>query len=328
MSRKMLSSAIVSVGLLALAILAPALQADVKTREKTQIKFEGMLGRIMGMAGGAAAKDGLTASVAVKSQRMARLNDQNGQIIDLSEEKVYNIDFKKKEYRVVTFAELREQMKKLQADAEKTAKDMPAEDRDQMEQAGKQVEIVVDVKPTGETKTIAGHSAKQVMVTITAREKGKALEESGGMVMTNEVWVGPQIASMNEVTQFNMKFFEAVYGDSMASLGQQFASMAAMYPALQNIMKSTQEQMRKLDGTPLMVVQKTETVKSAAAMAQAQSAPASGGSLSGALARRMMGNKKPEQRSLLYTSTTETLSIDTAASEADVAIPAGFKEKK
>jgi len=323
----MLSSAIVSVGLLALAILAPVVQADVKTQEKTQIKFEGMLGRIMGMAGGAAAKDGLTASVAVKGQRMARHNEQNGQIIDLTEQKVYNVDFKKKEYRVVTFAELREQMKKMQADAEKAAKDMPAEDRGQLEEAGKQLEVVVDVKTTGETKSIAGHSAKQVLVTVTAREKGKALEDSGGMVMTNEVWLGPRIAALNEVTQFNMKFFEAVYGDSMASLGQQFASMAAMYPALQNIMKSTQEQMRKLDGTPLLVVQKTETVKSAAAMAQAPAA-SGGGGLSGALARRMMGNKKPEQRSLLYTSTTETLSIDTAASEADVAIPTGFKEKK
>lgn len=328
MSRKTLSSTIVPIGLLALAILAPALHADVKTREKTQIKVEGMLGRIIGMAGGAATKDGLTSSVAVKGQRMATTNDQNGQIVDLAEQKVYNIDFKKKEYRVVTFAELREQMKKMQADAEKAAKDMPAEDRGQLEEAGKQLEVVVDVKTTGETKSIAGHSAKQVLVTVTAREKGKTIEESGGMVMTNEVWLGPRIAALNEVTHFNMKFFEAVYGDSMASLGQQFASMAAMYPALQNIMKSTQEQMRKLDGTPLAVVQRTETVKSAAAMAQEQSAPASGGGVSGALARRMMGNKKPEQRSLLYTSTTETLSIDTAASEADVAIPAGFKEKK
>jgi hypothetical protein len=43
----------------------------------------------------------------------------------------------------------------------------------------------------------------------------------------------------------------------------------------------------------------------------------------------MMGTRgKPEKRSLLYTATTETQSIDTAASEADVAIPAGFKEKK
>src|SRR6185436_18372852 len=106
MSRKILSC------LIAAAIFAPAVHADVKKVEKTQMKFEGMLGRMMGMAGGSAAKDGQTNSVSVKGHRMATFNDQNGQIIDLSEQKVYTIDFKKKEYRVVTFAEMREQMQK------------------------------------------------------------------------------------------------------------------------------------------------------------------------------------------------------------------------
>ena len=181
-------------------------------------------------------------------------------------------------------------------------------------------------KPTGETKSIAGHNARQVMVVVTAKEKGKPVEESGGMVLTNEVWLGPRVAALDEVAQFNFKYVNAVYGDSLASMGQQFASLSAMFPGLQNVMKTMGDQMKKLDGTPLMIVQKTETVKSAAAMAQQPAA--GGGGLSGALARRVMGNKKPEQRSVLYTSTNETLSIDPAASDADVAIPAGFKEKK
>ncbi|MEO6223575.1 MAG: hypothetical protein ABIP90_10000 [Vicinamibacterales bacterium] len=334
MSQKLLSATsvvggLLAGGLVAAAIFAPVvIHADVKTQEKTQVKFEGMLGRIAGMAGGNAAKDGLTSSVAVKGNRMATFNDQNGQIVDLSEEKIYTIDFKKKEYRVLTFAEMREQIKKMRADAEKMAKDMPADDRSQMEDATKNVEVTFDVKPTGESRTIAGHPAKQVIVTVTTKEKGKTLEESGGLVVTNEVWLGPRLAALNEVGQFQAKYIAAVYGDSLASMGQQFASMSAMYPGLQNVMKATGEQLKKLDGTPLMTIQRTETVKSTAAMTQAPAAPASGGGLSGALARRVMGNKKPEQRNLLYTSTSETVSIETAAADADVAIPAGFKEKK
>jgi hypothetical protein len=314
--------------LVAAVIFAPAIHADVKTKEKSQVKFEGMLGRLAGMGGGAAAKDGVTNSVAVKGNRMATFGDQNGQIIDLSEEKIYTVDVKKKEYRVVTFAEMREQMQKAQADMEKQMKDMPPEARGDMQQATTNVEVTFDVKPGTENKTIAGHQARHMIVTVTAKEKGKAIEESGGMVITNEVWLGPRIAALDEVGQFYMKFATKVYGDSLASMGQNLAGMAAMYPGLANAMKTMGEQMRKLDGTPLMTVQRTETVKSAAAMAQQPAAPASGGGISGALARRMMGNKKPEQRSLLYTSTTETLSIDTTAADADVAIPAGFKEKK
>ncbi len=328
MSRKMSSSAFISAGvLIAAAIFAPAVHADVKKLEKSQVKFEGMLGRMMGMAGGNAAKDGVTNSIAVKGQRMATVNDQNGQIIDLSEEKVYTIDFKKKEYRVVTFAQMREQVQKARADMEKSMKDMPPEARGDTEQPSSNLEVTFDVKPGGETKTIAGHSAKLMVLTVTTKEKGKTLEESGGLVITNDVWVGPRIAALDEVGQFYMKFTTAVYGDS-AAMGEQLASLSAMYPSIQGAMKTTGEQLKKLDGTPLMTVQRTETVKSTAAMAQAPASPASGGGLSGALARRMMGNKKPEQRNLLYTSTSETLSIATAAADADVAIPAGFKEKK
>lgn len=326
MTRKMLSSAIVLCGLLVTITLTPTVSADVKTRQKATVKFEGMMGRIMSMGGGAASKDGLTSTVAVKDARKAQTNERTGQIVDLTEEKVYDIDFRKKEYRVTTFAQLREQVKKAQADAEKAAKDMPAEDKDQLEQSGKEVEITVDVKDTGATKTIAGHSARQVILTVAAFEKGKTLEEGGGMVLTNDIWVGPRIAALNEVTQFDMKYFNAVYGDSLASMGDQFASLAAMYPSLQKMTAQMAEKMKALDGTPLLTVQKTETVKSAAAMAQQPAAPSGG--LGGALARRMMGNKKPEQRSLLYTSTIETLSIDTTAADADVAIPVGFKEKK
>src|SRR5690349_8931999 len=107
MSRKLLRSALVSGGLVAAFILAPAVHADVKTQEKSLVKFEGMLGRLAGMGGGAASKDGVTNTVAVKGHRMATFNDQTGMIIDLSEEKIYNVDLKKKEYRVVTFAEMR-----------------------------------------------------------------------------------------------------------------------------------------------------------------------------------------------------------------------------
>jgi hypothetical protein len=325
MTRKTTSAAIVLTGLI-VATLNPTMFADVKTREKSTVKVEGMMGRLMGMGGGAAAKDGLTSTVAVRGARKASTNEQTGQIVDLTEEKIYDIDFRKKEYRVTTFAQLREQIKKARADAEKAAKDMPAEDRDQLEQSGKEVEISVDVKETGEKKSIAGYAARQVVITVAAHEKGKTLEEGGGMVLTNEVWVGPRIEALNEVAQFQMKYAMALYGGSAASMQEQFGNLMAMYPSLQKLMAQMADKMKALDGTALMSVQKTETVKSAAAMAQTP-APPSGG-LGGALARRMMGNKKPEARNLLYTSTTETLSIDATAADADVAVPAGLKEKK
>ena len=101
------------------ALLGGSLSAEVKTREKTHIKLEGMLGRVVGMFGGKAAREGIVSTTAVKGNRKASLNDTNGQIIDLGEEKIYDLDFKKKEYRVTTFEELRQRMKEAQERAKK-----------------------------------------------------------------------------------------------------------------------------------------------------------------------------------------------------------------
>ena len=118
MKRSLVASAM---ALPLIALLGSPLLAEVKTREKSLIKFEGMLGRVVGVFGGKAAKEGIVSTTAVKGNRKSSISDTNGQIIDLGEEKVYDIDFKKKEYRVTTFEELRQRMKEAQERARKDA---------------------------------------------------------------------------------------------------------------------------------------------------------------------------------------------------------------
>src|SRR5919106_5557289 len=66
-------------------VCAGVANADVRTDEKTQVKFEGMLGRMANLFGGRAAKEGLVSTVSVKGDRKATLNGETGQIIDLNE---------------------------------------------------------------------------------------------------------------------------------------------------------------------------------------------------------------------------------------------------
>ena len=93
-----------------LALTPSALRADVRADQKSHVEFAGVLGRMTNMFGGKAAREGVTSSVAVKGDRKATMNDAAGQIIDLAEEKVYDLDLKKKSYKVTTFAELRRRM--------------------------------------------------------------------------------------------------------------------------------------------------------------------------------------------------------------------------
>jgi len=313
-------------GIILGGLLVATVHGDVRTRQRTQLTFEGMIGRIANLAGGSAAADGIIETVAVKGSRKADLNDRTGRIIDLVEERVYELDVRRKEYRVVTFAQLREQWQKAKEDAERAAKDRPADERDDPADQGKEVEILLDVKETGARKSIAGHNASQVILTVTAKEKGKDLEEGGGLVITSDVWVAPRVAALDEITKFTTKFLQAVYGDDAVASAQQMATVMAMYPSLQEMMTKLEEKTRALDGTVMTTVTKIETIKSAEAMKRS-SAPPTGG-LGGALARRLGAGRAPEQRSLVLTSAGETQSIDTSASDADVAIPAGFKERK
>ena len=62
----------------------PVLHADVKTEEKGLVTLGGMLGRMMNLFGGKAAKEGVISTVAVSGDRKMNANDTHGQIIDRS----------------------------------------------------------------------------------------------------------------------------------------------------------------------------------------------------------------------------------------------------
>ena len=161
-----------------------------------------------------AAKEGVVATTAVKGNRKATMNDTTGQIIDLSEEKIYKLDLKKKTYEVTTFEELRRKMREARERAQKERRAAQGKEEKQQkpDQPQKEYEIDFNVKETGQKKQLAGYDTREVMMTITVREKGKTLEEAGGIVMTMDSWLGPQIAALKELTDFDMKYWKQLQG--------------------------------------------------------------------------------------------------------------------
>src|SRR5438128_4766849 len=192
-----------------LAFSPSSLRADVRADEKGRVELAGILGRMFNMFGGKAAREGVTSTVAVKGDRKATLNDATGQIVDLNEEKVYDLDIKKKSYKVTTFAELRRRMEEARKKAEEDARKEEGRDKDKSatpDPNQKEVEIDFDVKDTGQKKAINGFDTHQVIMTIAVREKGKTLEQSGGLVLTSDMSLAPQIAALKEVANFDMRY--------------------------------------------------------------------------------------------------------------------------
>jgi hypothetical protein len=317
------------------AMTATALRADVKTVEHTKMTLAGVMGSLMNRFGGSAAKDGITSTVAVRGNRKSSTNDLTGEIIDLTEQKVYTLDVKKKEYTVKTFAQIRADFEKQRADAQKNAASMkPADQTAAPNQNTKQMQFDVTAKETGQRKNVAGYDTREEILTITAHEKDKTIEESGGFIMTLDEWLAPKIAALDEVRQFEMKYYQAIYGESIVADMQQMAQMSAMYAAFQPMMGKMQTEGAKLSGTPLETTTTFDSVKSADQMKQAaaqQQQQSSGGGLGGMLAKRLAGNRgnqSQDARGTVMTTTMNVQSIATSVSDADLAIPAGFKEKK
>jgi hypothetical protein len=320
-----------------------SIHADVRADEKSRVEFAGMLGRMFNMFGGKAAREGVTSTVAVNGNRKATLNDSTGQIIDLDEEKVYDLDLKKKSFKVTTFAELRRQIEEARKKAEEDArKEQQPEEQGRPAERDpnqKEVEVDFDVKNTGQKKAINGFDTHQAVMTITVREKGKTLEQSGGLVMTSDMWLAPKIAAMKEIADFDMNYARKLYGPTFAGISaSQMAMVMAMYPMMKDAMAKMSAEGGKLDGTAVQTTVTMDAVKSAEQLAQESKAaetdsrPTGGisGRLGGMLAKKI-GPKKDDAgkpRSTFMTMNTEVLKVATEVAPADVAVPVGFKESK
>jgi len=183
--------------------------ADVRTEQKTQVQFGGMLGRVMNLFGGQAAREGTTSTVLVKGNRKVTATGNTSQIIDLSEEQVYDLDLRRRTYKVTTFAEMRRRIEEAQRRAQENArKQQEPESPETAQGEQKEVEVDFEVKNTGETKTINGFDTKQTLVVITVREKGKTLDESGGLVLTSDTWLAPEQPALKEVGDFDRRYAE------------------------------------------------------------------------------------------------------------------------
>lgn len=317
-------------------------RADVRADEKSKIEFSGMLGRMFNMFGGKAAHDGVQRTVAVKGDRKASVNDTTGQIIDLAEEKLYDLDMKKKAYKVTTFAELRRRMEEAQKKAQEQAQKDEGK-ADKSAPPDKQVEIDFDIKNTGEKKTINGFDTHQAIVTVTVREKGKTLEQGGGIVMTADMWLAPTIKEMKEIRDFDMRYAQKLYGPVVAGASaEQMAAAMAMYPMMKQAIGKMNAEGGKIDGTPVLTTMTMDSVKSEEQMAadtkpaddQSSKTPTSVGGLLGGFAKKAAakkaagGDDSPKARATFMTSTTEVLKVVTSVTPEDLAIPAGFKEAK
>ena len=205
------------------------------------------------------------------------------------------------------------------------------------------MEIDFSLKESGQTRTINGFDCREVVMTVTAREKGKTLEQGGGMVMTSNIWLGPKIAAMKEIAEFDQRYQKALQGPLGIEAGgaEQMAAALAMYPAMKDMIGKMQMEQVNMDGTPVLTVATMEMVRNPEQIAQEQEEPkeekpniTSLGGLGGFLGKKALGKKQqpaqaqPANRASVMTVNHELLRVSSEVAPSDLTVPAGFKEKK
>jgi hypothetical protein len=345
MRRFVVSSVVVCLVIASSAVVS----ADIRSDQRVKFQLGGMVGKLVNMFGGKGAREGVVSTVALKGDRKATMSDTTGQIVDLSEEKIYDLDIRKKTYKVTTFAQLRAEMEKAQREAEKAAREeRPSEPSKPVEKDPneKEFEVDFDLKNTGASRSINGFDTKQTVMTITVREKGKTLNESGGIVMTTDMWMAANAPSTKELIDFERRYAQQLYGPAMTGASAADMAMAmAMYPQMKPALEKMRAEGTKIEGTAILTEMKMEAVPPGTADTTAEALPAPEaqpeqkkgrfGGLMGGLKKmaeasqqqQKSGEQKP-QRSIFLTTSVEMLKLTTDVTADAVAIPAGFRENK
>src|SRR5215471_490596 len=287
------------IGILLLIAWTVPGKAAVKTEEKTQFHMEGMLGRMISLFGGKAAKEGVTETVAVKGNRKMTLSGENqtGQIIDLDEEKVYDLDLKGKSYKVTTFDEMRRKMEEARERATKETAKVQTEPTQAPPSDAQQMQVDFEARETGQKKDINGYNCREVVMTVSVHQKGQKIEDSGGIVLASNMWLTPRIDSMKEIQEFDRRYAEKLAGPLGSSAGMpsadQMAAAYAMYPYLKDAVGKMDVENVNMDGTAIVTTATFQGVQSAEQAAQQQKASAKQDSAgNGGAAGGLLGGKK------------------------------------
>ncbi len=321
----------------------PALMlADFSYQETTKVTGGAMAGMLK-FAGAFSkrANQPVVSSVYVQGNRLARLGQYSGEIIDLDKQTITNINFEKKTYTTMTFAEMRQRMEQ----AMESAKQKRQEQQQQQPGDAPQMKFKVSAAPTGLSRTFSGYDAKEFLIKVEMDATDAKTGAQGAANVDAHVWLAASIAGYQEVRDFYKRMVAQggmISNEQAAQVKQSFQGMSEL-----------SGQLAKMDGTPVMQV--TDIIMSsnqqgappdqqqqARQQQQQQNSEDTSGGLAGLAARGIFGgfgHKKKDNAdssasaqtpappgTLMETTTEYTAFSSGPVDPSKVQVPEGFRQ--
>ena len=264
----------VLVAVAAISLAFPALSfADFQYTETTTITGGSIVG-VMKMAGtfskqARQANEPVSSTILIQGNRMARINANFSEIVDLDKETITNIDNQKKTYTVMTFEQMRQQI----AEAQRRAREQQAQSKQNQPAAdpNAKLDFHVNVRNTSNTKDVAGLKASEAILNMTVDAQNTKTGEKGNLAITNDMWMAPEVPGYAEVRDFQKRF--AVKMGSVLSGGVSPSMLSSMQPGSSQGMAELAKEMSKLKGTPVEQITRMGSTTNGQPLPAASEAP-------------------------------------------------------
>src|SRR5262245_19869411 len=224
---------------------ASALRAEFSYTRTTRVTGGSLLNMSRFIPGAGSVREPQTHTVAVKGGKMVEYDKDTATIIDADAETMTQVDFKKKQYSVITFAEMkqamqamRQQMEQMQAQLKAQGQEMPA--------VNPLDSFKISVQDTGQSKQISGLNTKQYILTMEIASPAGAPPNLASSKTTMDSWLTPKLPGYEEVTEFGLKL-----AAKMADFTPGTNPLALYRPDVAQSANAMAKEMSKMNGIPV-----------------------------------------------------------------------------
>ncbi|MFQ5792925.1 MAG: hypothetical protein ACE5JI_20845 [Acidobacteriota bacterium] len=269
----------------------------------------------------------------ISGDKMRTETGRDVRIIDISAEKIYQLDTKKKTYTVMTFEQMRQQIQAAMATAKAAGQERPEGEEGSQQSMSAEVQVT----DTGHKQTIKGYDCRQVLMQLDMTIKDEESGEESTLSSVTELWLTEEAPGVDEINAFHRRMAEKL---GTTELGKRMTSgqnpLTGQFSAG---MRRTATEMKKMKGFAMRSVFYFGSAEAAREEARANATGEKkkkgggfGGFLKKAIPKRGEGDEEggedaKSQETVLMKMTLETKKIETKPIKpALFSVPDNYKQ--